>query len=141
MSLRNTMITAALILLTSSPAMAENFLIHITTGPENPTKAALGFIVAATAQSDGHEVTVFLAGDGASLITDEAIGSVEGVGSGKLQDHFTSLTSGNAKIFVSGLSAQARNITEDALAGKPAEFAKPSKLVELAAAADVVLVY
>ncbi len=28
------------------------FLIHIHTGPENPTKAALGFLVAATAANE-----------------------------------------------------------------------------------------
>lgn len=141
MSLRNTIIAASLLCLTSSPAIAENFLIHIHTGPDSPTKAALGFLVAATAQAEGHDVTVFLAGDGAALITDDALASVEGVGTGKLKDHFTALTDGSARIFISGMSAQARSITEEALAGKPAEFAKPTKLVELAAAADVVLVY
>ena len=84
---------------------------------------------------------MFLAGDGASLITDEALGGVVGVGTGKLQDHFTALTSGSARIFISAMSAQARNITEEDLAGKPAEFARPTNLVELAAAADVVLTY
>jgi uncharacterized protein len=119
----------------------DNFLIHIHTGPDNPTEAALGFLVAATAQTEGHDVTVFLAGDGASLITDEALNTVEGVGTGKLKDHFTALTGGKAKIFISGMSAKAREITDEDLAGKPAEFAKPTKLVELAAAADVVLSY
>ncbi len=121
--------------------MAENFLIHIHTGPDNPTKAALGFLVAMTAQKEGHTVNVFLAGDGASLITNEALSSVAGVGTGKLQDHFDALIQGGAHIYISGNSAKARNIGEDALAGKPAEFAMPAKLVELAAAADVVLVY
>jgi uncharacterized protein len=141
MLLRNTLIAATLVLLTASPVMAEKFLIHIHTGPDNPTKAALGFLVAATAQTEGHEVSVFLAGDGASLITDEALSSVEGAGTGKLQDHFTALTSGAAQIYISGMSAKARNIGEDALAGKPAAFAMPAKLVQLAAEADVVLVY
>ena len=141
MILRNTLLAASLVLLTASPVMAEKFLIHIHTGPDNPTKAALGFLVAATAQNEGHEVSVFLAGDGASLITDEALSSVEGVGTGKLQDHFTALTSGAAHIYISGMSARARNIGEDALAGKPAEFAMPARLVQLAAEADVVLVY
>jgi uncharacterized protein len=140
-TLRKAVFVASLILLTASPAMAEKFLIHIHTGPDNPTKAALGFLVAATAQKEGHEVSVFLAGDGASLITDEALSSVEGTGTGKLQDHFTALTSGGAHIYISGMSAKARNIGEDALAGKPAEFAMPAKLVQLAAEADVVLVY
>ena len=132
---------APLILATAGPAMAETFLIHIHTGPDNPTKAALGFLVANTAQSEGHTVNVFLAGDGASLITDDAIATVVGSGTGKLQDHFTALTAGDAHIYISGNSAKARDITDADLAGKPAEFAMPTKLVELAAAADVVLVY
>lgn len=141
MSIRTTVFAASLLALAASPAMADNFLIHIHTGPDNPTKAALGFLVAATAQSEGHTVSVFLAGDGAALITDDALSSVEGVGTGKLQDHFTALTGGAARIFISGMSARARDIGEDVLVGKPAEFAMPAKLVELAAAADVVLVY
>ncbi|HEY0034936.1 MAG TPA: DsrE family protein [Devosia sp.] len=141
MLIRKTIAAASLLVLLSGPALAENFLIHIHTGPDNPTKAALGFLVAATAVKDGHHVDLFLAGDGASLITDDALSSVEGLGTGKLQDHFTALVEGGAKIFISGMSAKAREITDVQLEGKPAEFAMPSKLVELAAAADVVLVY
>lgn len=141
MLIRKTIAAASLLVLLSGPALAENFLIHIHSGPDNPTKAALGFLVAATAVKDGHHVDLFLAGDGASLITDDALSSVEGLGTGKLQDHFTALVEGGAKIFISGMSAKAREITDVQLEGKPAEFAMPSKLVELAATADVVLVY
>ena len=49
----------------------KKFLVHIHTGAENPTKAALGLLVAATALKQGHEVSVFLAGDSAALIGDE----------------------------------------------------------------------
>lgn len=35
-------------------------LIHLTTGVENPTRAALGLLVAATALADGHEVGGFV---------------------------------------------------------------------------------
>ena len=42
-------------------------LIHITSGPENPTKAALGFLMAKTAIEEGHSVTMFLAGDAVQL--------------------------------------------------------------------------
>ena len=31
------------------------FLVHITCGAEDPTRAALGFLVARTAQEEGHE--------------------------------------------------------------------------------------
>ncbi len=141
MNLRKLTATAAVLILTASPAWADTFLVHITTGPDNATKAALGFLVAMTAQKEGHTVNVFLAGDGASLITDTALSSVEGVGTGKLRESFDALIAGGAHIFISGGSAKARNITDADLAGKPAEFAMPAKLVELAAAADVVLVY
>jgi predicted peroxiredoxin len=141
MNLRNISVAATLLLLTAGPAFADNFLIHIHTGPDNPTKAALGFLVAMTAQKEGHSVNVFLAGDGASLITDAALSSVVGTGTGKLRESFDALVAGSARIYISGGSAKARNITEADLAGKPAEFAMPAKLVELAAAADVVLSY
>lgn len=141
MNFRQIAAAAGLVLMTASPAWADNFLIHIHTGPENPTEAALGFTVAAAALKSGHTVTVFLAGDGASLITDAAIGSVEGKGTGKLKDSFDALVQGGVHFYVSGMSAKARNITDADLAGKSAEFAMPAKLVDLAAAADVVLSY
>ena len=40
-----------------------SLLVHITCGPENPTKATLAFFVAAAAVEAGHEVHIFLAGD------------------------------------------------------------------------------
>lgn len=141
MNLRNTIVAASLLVLASSPALAGNVLVQITTGPDNPTKAALGFTIAMAAQKEGHTVTVFLAGDGASLITDSAISSVVGTGTGKLKDSVDALIKGGAHIYISGMSAKARNITDADLAGKSAEFAMPAKFVELAAAADVVLVY
>ncbi len=141
MNLRHTIAIASLLVLAATPAMAKTFLIHITTGPDNPTEAALGFTVAAAAQTAGNTVNVFLAGDGASLITDASISSVVGKGTGKLQDSFDALIKGGAHFYVSGMSAKARNITDADLAGKSAEFAMPKNLVELAGAADVVLHY
>lgn len=117
------------------------FLVHIHTGPENPTKAALGFLVAATAAKEGHDVYVFLAGDGALLIGDSALNGVEGKGTGKLADHFASLKDTNAKFYVSGMSAKARGMSEADLVGKPAEFAMPDVLVRLSTSSDVVLTY
>lgn len=117
------------------------FLVHIHTGPENATKAALGFLVALSALKAHHTVDLFLAGDGASLIGDAAHASVEGKGTGNLGVHFKGLAEGGAHFYVSGMSAKARGLTEADLAGKPAEFAMPDVLVRLAAEADVVLTY
>jgi predicted peroxiredoxin len=141
MSLRQFVAISAVLALSVSPSMAANFLIHIHTGPDDPTEAALGFTVAAAALKQGQTVTVFLAGDGASLITDAAISRVEGKGTGKLKDSFDALQKGGVHFYVSGMSAKARSITDADLAGKSAEFAMPTKLVDLAAASDVILSY
>jgi hypothetical protein len=37
-----------------------SFLVHVTTGPEDPTKAALALLVALTAAKEGHAVNLFL---------------------------------------------------------------------------------
>ena len=118
-----------------------NYLIHIHTGPENPTKAALGFLVGLAALKKGHVVEFFLAGDGASLIGDAALHSVEGKGTGSLAVHFAALKDGGARFYVSGMSAKARGLGDADLVGKPAEFAMPDVLIERAAMADVVLCY
>jgi len=117
------------------------FLVHIHTGLDNPSKAALGFLVAATALREGHSVNLFLAGDGASLIGDAALSGLEGVGTGKLSAHYKVLTDGGARFYISGMSAKARGLGDADLAGKPAEFAMPDVLVRLATEADVVLTY
>lgn len=118
-----------------------SFLVHIHTGPENPTKAALGFLVAATALREGHQVSLFLAGDGVLLLGDAALSQLEGKGTGNLKAHFEAICSGGGRFFLSGMSAKARGLDDSVLQDKPAEFAMPDALVRLASEADVVLTY
>ena len=58
-------------------------LVHITCGPENPTKAALGFLMARTAIEEGHTVTLFLAGDAVQLFRNDVLDNLAGHGTGK----------------------------------------------------------
>jgi uncharacterized protein len=125
----------------AQPAGTRRVLVHIHTGPEDPTTAALGFLVALAASKQGHSVDVFLAGNGADLITERALSTVEGLGTGNLGAHFRELVSGGVRFHVSGMSARARGIDDAALSGKPAVFATPDVLVRLATSADVVLTY
>lgn len=116
-------------------------LIHVTHGSEAQTRAALAFLVAKAAVDAGHEVTMFLAGDAAVLIRDEVVESLRGIGTGDLASVFPALVDAGVPIFVSGMSAKGRGVTEHDLAGKNAQFAMPSKLVELAFEAERVLTY
>jgi predicted peroxiredoxin len=116
-------------------------LVHITTGPENPTRAALGFLVAKTALEEGHEVSLFLAGDGVQLLRDAVLDSLTGLGTGSLRDSYDAIVSGGARFYLSGMSSKARGVTQEDLDGKPAELAMPNRLVELAVDHDRVLTY
>ena len=106
-------------------------LVHVTHGSEDPTRAALAFLVAKAALSEGHTVSLFLAGDAAVLIRDSILDSLSGLGTGNLREHFNALVAGGAKFYVSGMSAKSRGVSEADLAGKPAEFAMPIVLVKL----------
>lgn len=119
----------------------KRFLVHVTTGPQDPTRAALSFLVAATALKQGHAVTLFLAGEGVRLLSAEALASVEGQGTGRLSAHLGEILAHGGRFALSGMSARARGLGEELIAGRPAMFAQPEVLVRLAAEAEVVITY
>ena len=112
-------------------------LFHITTGTENPTRAALGLLVARTAMANGHVVDVFLAGDGVDYLRAETRAVAAGIGTGDIAEHWDALVAGTASLYGSGMSAKARGVAADG----DVELASPDRLVELIDAADKVVVY
>lgn len=116
-------------------------LVHITCGPEAPTKAALGLLVAKAAVDEGHQVEVFLAGDAVQLVRGAVLDALTGLGTGSLRESFDAVAAGGGRFYVSGMSSKARGVTDADLEGMPAEFAMPTTLVERAFAADRVLTY
>lgn len=133
--------TAALAQDSSAPPTKARFLVQVTTGQDNPTKAALAFLVARTALEEGHAVDVFLAGDAVLLLKDDVLASVTGLGTGKLAEHYKVIVEKGGRFHLSGNSSKSRGLTEADLQGKPAGFATPNVLVRLASQADKVLVY
>jgi len=127
---------------TKVPAVKKSkILIHITQGPENPTKAALAFLVARTALEEGHTVDIFLAGDAVKLLQDSVLNTLTGLGTGKLRDHYDAIVKNNGKFYLSGNSSKARGITEADLKGKPATFALPTVLLKLSLESDCMFTY
>lgn len=114
-------------------------LVHLATGPENPTRAALALLVARTAADDGHDVQVFLAGDAVQLLRPETAEATNGIGTGNFGEHLAALRSAGAAIFASGMSSKARGLDVGTVEG--VEPAQPQKLVELATSADSTLSY
>ena len=118
-----------------------SLLVHLTHGPEAPTRAALAFLVAKAAVEAGHEVHVFVAGDGVQLLRTATTDAVTGIGTGSLRESLDAVVAGGGRLYVSGMSAKARGITDDDLTDKAAEMAMPGKLVELLFACDRALTY
>ena len=85
-------------------------LVHVTCGPEHPTKAALAFLVAKAAVEEGHEVTMFLAGDATQLLRDAVLDSLVGLGTGSLRESYDSVVGSGAQLYASGMSSKARGI-------------------------------
>jgi uncharacterized protein len=112
-------------------------LVHIATGPENPTRLALGLLVARTALSEGHEVDVFIAGDGVDIVRPETRDALNGIGTGSAAEHWQALRDGGARLYASGMSSKARGVGAD----EGVELAPPNVLVRLIAEADRVVSY
>jgi predicted peroxiredoxin len=116
-------------------------LVHITCGPEAPTRAALGLLVSPAAVDEGHQDDVFLAGDAVQLVRDAVLDALTGLGTGSLRESFDAVAASDGRFHVSGMSSKARGVTDADLDGKSAEFAMPNRLVQLAFDADRVLRY
>ena len=114
-------------------------LVHLATGPENPTRAALALLVAKTAAEEGHDVSVFLAGDAVQLARTQTAEAAQGIGTGSVSEHWGSLREAGVPIYLSGMSSKARGVGADTAEG--AELVPPQKLVELATEAETTLTY
>ncbi len=98
-------------------------LVHVTHGPEHPTRAALAFLVAKSAIDEGHSVSMFLAGDAVQLLRDAVLDNLTGLGTGELKSHFDAIVSGGGRFY------------------KPAEFAMPNVLIKLSLEHDRMFTY
>ena len=94
-------------------------LIHVTCGPESPTKAALGFLVAKAAVDEGHEVSMFLAGDGVQLLRDAVLDTLAGLGTGSLRESYDAVVASGARLYASGCRAR--------LAASPSRTSRESR--------------
>ena len=116
-------------------------LVHVTVGPEDPSRAALGFLVARTAIEEGHSVSVFLAADAVQLLRTDVLDNLTGLGTGRLREHFDAIIKGGGKFYLSGMSSKGRGITDTDLKDKHAEFAMPKVLLQLSIDSDRMFVY
>jgi predicted peroxiredoxin len=118
-----------------------SLLVHVTCGPEQPSRAALAVLVARAAVEEGHEVSLFFAADAVQLLRPAVLDALVGLGTGSLRESFDAAVAGGARVFASKMSAGARGVAEADLSSAHAEPAPPGRLVQLAFESDRVLVY
>lgn len=116
-------------------------LVQIATGPENPTRVALGLLLAKTALEAGHDVDVFFGGDGVSILRPETLAAGHGIGLGGFREHVDALVAGGARLFVSQMSSDARGLTVDAIGALAVTMVLPPQAVALVFEAERVVTY
>ena len=116
-------------------------LVHLTHGPEHPTRAALAFLVAKSAIDEGHTVSLFLAGDAVQVIREAVLDNLAGLGTGKLREYYDAIVAGGGHFYLSGMSSKGRGVTDADLNGQPAEFAMPNILIRLSLEHDRTFTY
>jgi len=116
-------------------------LIHLTQGPENPTVAALAFLVAKTAVENDHQVTLFLAGDAVQIMREGVLENLNGLGTGSVKAHYEVLAGAGCQFYLSGMSSKSRGLSMDDLSGKKVEMASPAVLLKLSMENDKMFVY
>jgi predicted peroxiredoxin len=94
-------------------------------------------LIARTSAAEGHEVRVFLAGDGVHFAREETAAGAQGIGTGSVAEHLEALRAAGVPMFLSGMSSKARGIE----GGEGYELSPPQKLVELVVWSERALVY
>jgi predicted peroxiredoxin len=118
-----------------------SILFHIISGPNNTSKAMLGFLLARTAVEEGHKVEVFLSGDGVQLVRDAVMNNLTGLGTGSLKEHMDVLKNSGVCLYVSTMSCENRGIRDADLKGKLIKKVLPKTLLDLVLSTDKSLIY
>jgi predicted peroxiredoxin len=123
------------------PAGMATLLVHVTCGPEQPSRSALALLVARAAVEEGHEVSLFFAAEAVQLLRPAVLDALVGLGTGSLRESFDAAVAGGARVYASKMSSAARGVSADDLTAASAEPASPARLVQLAFDSDRVLTY
>ena len=116
-------------------------LVNIYSGLKSKNKVTLGLLAALAAENEGHQVTLFLEGNGVTILNCKTAGEIVDKGTGDLYEHLENLKNSNVTIYVSEMSAKSRGYDNTLLQGYKAEFAMPNILIEESIKADSVLCY
>ena len=111
--------------------MTDNVLITIACGTDNPNRATRGLFLAAVAQRQGKNVTVFLLDEGVYLARQGACEPLKAATGDSADDSLAHLQAHNVPILVCTPCAKSRFIEEADLADS-CRMATAGELIDLA---------
>lgn len=111
----------------------QKMLFVITHANDNPTKAIIPLEMAAVARKAGHEVQIALLGDGVYLLKDAVLQNLQGLGTSPAHEAMKAVADAEIPMYCCGTCMNARGLSEEDFAGKPAHHMNKDIFVELVA--------
>ena len=88
-------------------------IISVSYGSDDPTKATLGMMAAKVAADQGHEVTIWLQGEGVHLANKFIYPTLQGVNMPPMAGVMEAVLQKNIPLWVCEACAKGRNVTPD----------------------------
>ncbi|GIX27894.1 MAG: hypothetical protein KatS3mg123_1775 [Burkholderiales bacterium] len=114
------------------------FLIAVSSGTDDPTRATLGMMAAKVAREQGHEVTVWLQGEAVVIANRHVYDKIQGINMPAMKSVVEALLAENVPFWVCEACGKGRNVTPDNWVAT-ATYKTMGDYVAAAAAADRVL--
>ncbi|HTZ99967.1 MAG TPA: DsrE family protein [Candidatus Aquilonibacter sp.] len=108
-------------------------------GSDDPTKAAFPFLHGLALAEAGHDVQIFLLGEGVVLMRKTVAEAVTPVGWPKLAEILDKVAARSIPIYACGACSRARGVTEADLGNYGAKFGNPTIFVSLVEWSDRVI--
>jgi predicted peroxiredoxin len=108
-------------------------------GSDDPTKASFPFLHGNALAEAGHEVQIFLLGEGVGLMRDATLNAITPVGWPPLKEVLPKLLANKVQIYACGACCRARGITAADLENKNAKFGSPQIFVGLTEWCDKII--
>ncbi|MBX9810619.1 MAG: DsrE family protein [Burkholderiales bacterium] len=110
-------------------------IVSVSAGTDDPTRATLGMLAAKVAQEQGHEVTVWLQGEAATIANKHVYDKIQGLNMPPMKGIVEALLAAKVPIWVCEACGKGRNVTPENML-ETACYKNMGDYVALALAAD-----
>lgn len=108
-------------------------------GSDDPTKASFPFLHGNALAEAGHEVQIFLLGEGVGLMRDSTLNAITPVGWPPLSEILPKVLANKIQLYACGACCKARGIVATDLENKNAKFGNPQIFVGLTEWCDKII--